>query len=570
MPDETDRKMIEILRILADQDKVLGAKTIAEELKRKGYNLGERAVRYHMRILDEKGFTERIGYAGREITEKGLKELEKGLIYDQVDFSFSKFEGMIYQTSLNPRNGKGDVIVNTSSFIDDKRVLDIIKEVFAKNIAVSPYVKLSEIESENEKTLEKKEIRLDTICGTTIDGMILNEGIPVIPQYGGLVKVEDYVPTRFTELIAYKKTSMTPLEAFTAKGMTSVLSVAREGNGTIPANFRIIPAAARENTVELFNNLEKIGVSGLLKIGKSGESVLGVPVEDDMIGIAITGGIAPLCAAKEAGCEVNIKLAENIMEFKDMDKLTSTKRVLKTTGPETSTKVKFLLSKAWNLIYNVDLDLESHKGNVIVNISYLNNDNLEEALEIVNKVFRSKPEYCTSKFYKILPHLDGDRTGIATVCSFTVDGILTKNKILTTPQYGGILEIEEKGPRFVELTAYSGSSLDPHEIYYSKGMTSVMDTLNGNGRILASLREIPYLARPEALDIIEKIKDSGFSVLKVGKPSELVYNAKIERYHVGIVAPGGLNPIAAIMEEGIPVEAKAVESLMKLEEMEEF
>ncbi|MGZ7135151.1 MAG: winged-helix domain-containing protein, partial [Methanobacterium sp.] len=36
MPDETDRKMIEILRILADQDKVLGAKTIAEELKRKG------------------------------------------------------------------------------------------------------------------------------------------------------------------------------------------------------------------------------------------------------------------------------------------------------------------------------------------------------------------------------------------------------------------------------------------------------------------------------------------------------------------------------------------------------
>ena len=91
MPDETDRKMIEILRILADHDKVLGAKTIAEELKRKGYDLGERAVRYHMRILDEKGFTERIGYAGREITEKGLKELDKGLIYDQVDFSFSKF-----------------------------------------------------------------------------------------------------------------------------------------------------------------------------------------------------------------------------------------------------------------------------------------------------------------------------------------------------------------------------------------------------------------------------------------------------------------------------------------------
>lgn len=570
MPDETDRKMLEILRILADQNKVLGAKTIAEELKRKGYNLGERAVRYHMRILDEKGFTERIGYAGREITEKGLKELDKALVYDQVDFAFSKFEGMIYQTSLNPRNCEGSVIVNTSGFIYDEKVVGIIKEVFKKGIAVSPYVKFSDVNPENENASNGKEVRLDTICGTTIDGMLLNEGIPVIPQYGGLVDVENYVPTRFTELISYKKTSMTPLEAFTAKGMTSVLNVAREGNGTIPANFRLIPAAARKEAVNFFGNLQKIGISGLLKIGESGESVLGIPVEDDMVGIAITGGIAPLCAAKEAGCSVDIKLAENIMEFKDMERIVSAKPVLKTSAPETSKKVKFLLSKAWNLIYNVDVDIESQKGNVIVNVSYVNNDDLDNALEIVNDVFSSRPEYCTSKFYKTLPHADEKRTGIATVCSFTVDGILTKNDILTTPRYGGVLEIEEKNPRFVELTAYSGSSLDPHEIYISKKMTSVLDTLNGTGRILASLREIPYLARPDAVDLLEKIEETGFSILKIGEPSELVYNAKIERYHVGIVTPGGLNPIAAIMEEGIPVEVKAVETLMNLEDMEEF
>ena len=32
--------MMEILRILADREEVLGAKTIAEELKKKGYDLG--------------------------------------------------------------------------------------------------------------------------------------------------------------------------------------------------------------------------------------------------------------------------------------------------------------------------------------------------------------------------------------------------------------------------------------------------------------------------------------------------------------------------------------------------
>ncbi len=101
-------------------------------------------------------------------------------------------------------------------------------------------------------------------------------------------------------------------------------------------------------------------------------------------------------------------------------------------------------------------------------------------------------------------------------------------------------------------------------------MTSVLAALKNNGRILASLKEIPYIARPDALDILEGIQEAGFSILKVGKPSELIYNAIVERYHAGIVTPGGLNPIAAIKEANIHVEAKAVETMMDLNKMEEF
>ncbi len=567
MPEETDRKMMEILRILAEREEILGAKTIAEELRKKGYDLGERAVRYHMRILDEKGFTERKGYAGREITDKGSKELDKGLIYDQVDFIFSKFEDMIYKTTLNPQNAKGNVVVNRSTFPYDDEVMNIIKETFGKGIAVSPFIKITTPQDINN---ENSYVKLDTICGTTIDGMLLKEGMPVIPQYGGLVKIEDYTPIRFTELIAYKKTSMTPLEAFTDREMTSVLQVVREGNGLIPANFRLIPQSAREKAIKSFTAMNKIGVSGLMKIGESGESVLGVPVVDDMVGIAVIGGISPLCAAKEAGFQVDIKLAENTVEFSSMKSIIQPNPILKTTGPETTTKVKFLLSKAWNLIYNVDFDLETHEGNVIVNISHVNTEDLEDALEIFSKVMSSKPKYCLSKYYQTIPDIEKGKTGISTVCSLTIDGILNKNGIPSAPQYGGILETNDKTPRFIELTAYSGSSLDPHEIYLSKRMTSVLDAIKNKGRILASLKEIPYIARPDALDILKKIEEAGFSILKVGKPSELIYNAIVERYHAGIVTPGGLNPIAAIREENIHVEAKAVESIMDLSQLEEF
>lgn len=567
MPEETDRKMIEILRILADSKKILGAKTIAEELKKKGYNLGERAVRYHMRILDEKGFTERKGYAGREITDKGLKELDKGLIYDQVDFIFSKFEDMIYKTTLNPLTTRGNVVVNTSTFHYSEKIMNILKETFAKGLAVSPYINIT-----REKSIAngKDYVILDTICGTTIDGMLNSRGIPVIPQYGGLVKIEDYIPISFTELIAYKKTSMTPLEAFTDNEMTSVLDVAKYGNGLIPANFRLIPQSAREDAVKLFKEMNKIGVSGLMKIGENGESVLGVPVADDMIGIAVVGGISPLCAAKEAGFKVNIRLAENTVKFSDMKRISKPHPILKTTGPETEFKVKFILSKAWNLIYNVDFDLETREGKVIVNLSHVKNEDLDDALDVFNSVMSSKPKYCISKYYQTFPDIEDGKTSIATICSLTIDGILNKNSIPSVPKYGGILETDSKIPRFIELTSYNGSSLDPHEIYLSKGMTSVSIALNNKGRILASLKEIPYIARPDALKMLEKIEDAGFSILKVGKPNELVYKAIVDRYHVGIVTPGGLNPIAAIKENNIHVESKAIETIMDISQMEEF
>jgi repressor of nif and glnA expression len=352
--------------------------------------------------------------------------------------------------------------------------------------------------------------------------------------------------------------------------MTSVLQVIENGNGSIPANFRLIPKSARENAVKIFDKLQNIGISGLLKLGNEGESVLGIPVDDNMVGVAVIGGIAPLCAAKEAGFDVNIKLAENTIDFGEMQRIVDPKPVLKTTGPEIPGKVKFLLSKAWNLIYQVDFDLETHEGNVISNISYVKKEDLDDALDIFEEVMKTGPQYCTSKYFRTLPGKDHHKTGIATVCSLTLDGILVKNGVSTTPQYGGILETDGKLPRFIELTAYNGSSLDPHEIYIAKNMTSVSEAIKGEGRVLASLREIPYIARPCAVDVLEEVQDAGFSVLKIGKPSELVYNAKVERYHVGIVAPGGLNPIAALKEHGMHVEPKAVETLMKVSDMDEF
>lgn len=557
---ESEHRMIEILRILNQHDNAIGAKIISEELKDKGYNLGERAVRYHMQVLDEKGFTEKVGYSGRVITDIGRDKLEKGLIYDQVDFTFSKFEEKIYQTSLSYQTKAGTVIVNTSNILDADAI-NPIKEVFRSGICVSPLVKKEKI-----KIKGKDAYRLKTLCGTTIDGILLNSGIPSIPQYGGLVNIEDYTPTKFSELISYKKTSITPLDAFIAKDMTSVLDVVREGNGEIPANFRIIPSASIEKVKEIIKKLKEIGINGVLALGEEGKRLLGVPVPDGMCGLAIIGGVTPFCAAQELDYNVEIKTGEEFIEFKELKAIEKPQSKLKEVSSKKHKKTPFVNSKSWNLIHNTSYDYKTKEGDIVANISYLDKQNADLALDMIKESYKKLPKYI-NPHYKLLEHPnDNKKIGIATVCSLSIDGILINNGIMSTPQYGGLLELG-KPPLFIEMISYNGSSIDPHKIFIFKNLCNINQKAHPK-KLLASIKEIPYIARSESEEILKEINNDGIPIYKIGKPRELIYNAKVDNYNFGIVAGSGLNSIYTIKEAGIEIEVKASERNYPLELMD--
>ena len=556
---ESEHRMIEILRVLTKQDKPTGSKVIADELKEKGFNLGERAVRYHMQILDEKGYTEKKGYSGRVITDLGREKLEKGLIYDQVDFIYSKFEEMIYLTDFLYRQQKGNVVVNTST-IYNKESINIMKEIFTSGLSVSPYVNINEDEDTGE-------IEVTTICGTTIDGVLLNEGIASQPQYGGLLKMEDFKPMHFTELISYKKTSITPLDAFANSNLTSVLDVINTGSGLVPANFRLIPGIAKERTVNIIEELDKIGIGGVIGISEEGKDLLGLPVPDGMVGIAIIGGITPFCAIKEMGERIDIKIAEEIRDFATLSPITTKiHSPLQSPTAQKVPKIPFILSNSWNLIQQVDFDIEKQKGNIIANVSYLNKDNLDDAMEIMEEAYNNNPKYI-NPYYKIIPHPENDeKAGIATICSLSIDGILIKNGIMSNPKFSGLLELTEP-PLFIDMISYNGTTLDPHKIFLSKDMTSISNP-DGPNKILASVKEIPYITRDHAVEILNILNNIGFSIYKIGKPRELVYNSKVDNYNFGVITGGGLNSIGAIKEQGIDLEIKAVEKLVKFEKMD--
>ncbi len=74
------RKLVAILIIIHESHTPIGARLISDRINLQGYAIGERAVRYHLRILDERGLTKRLGYDGRIITERGKNELNNALV----------------------------------------------------------------------------------------------------------------------------------------------------------------------------------------------------------------------------------------------------------------------------------------------------------------------------------------------------------------------------------------------------------------------------------------------------------------------------------------------------------
>ena len=81
-----------ILSILDKHPTVVGSREISRQLTLRGVEITERTVRYHLKMLDTKGYTEVFGKEGRKITAAGREELKHSLVSDKIGFVISRIE----------------------------------------------------------------------------------------------------------------------------------------------------------------------------------------------------------------------------------------------------------------------------------------------------------------------------------------------------------------------------------------------------------------------------------------------------------------------------------------------
>ena len=319
---EIERKVAAILKVLSDSAEPLGGRIISRRLREQGIELGERAVRYHLKLMDERGLTCTVGFRdGRLITQPGIEELESSLVCDKIGFAISRIELLSYLTSFDLDSRIGAVPIDVSIFSKEEfdQALDVMKDVFDAGICFSNLIAVaSEGERLGELVIPQGKIGFATVCSAMVNGLLLKSGIPNDPRFGGILQIRNYSPSRFVDIIEYGGSTIDPFGVFIAGGMTNVAGVVQRGEGKILASLNEIPLASKSAAESIIKKLKEINFFNLDVVGKPGESVCEIPVRPSNVGLVFSSGLNAVAAAAEKGIEVASRPLNGVLDIGDL------------------------------------------------------------------------------------------------------------------------------------------------------------------------------------------------------------------------------------------------------------
>ena len=309
----TERKYVEILRILKEHREPMGAKRLSELMAERGFVLSDRAVQYYLRYLDEMGFTEKVGNIGRVLTSSGIAETECALVGDRIGFIISKLERLAFRTTFDPFTGTGDVGYNLT-VVPEGQLGDVTNAFDEVSRAGCGFFNSYRI-IDSDPRVPDGYAGLMTICSISMDGVFQRSGIPVKMAYGGRLSVKDGVASWFLDLIGYRGTTIDPLSLFISAGLTSIGDLVRTGTGIGLANVREFPASAEQEVREIMNQMNECGFRFPVQMG---EQVLNLQPTPYRVSLVAFSGMNYIGNATELGLSLSTEIGAGNIQFSKM------------------------------------------------------------------------------------------------------------------------------------------------------------------------------------------------------------------------------------------------------------
>jgi HTH-type transcriptional regulator, global nitrogen regulator NrpRI len=306
----TERKYIEILRILKEHRDPVGAKRLSELMSERGFVLSDRAVQYYLSYLDTMGFTEKVGNQGRILTPVGLEETDNALVDDRIGFIISKLERLAYRSTFDPATSTGDVAYNLSivPLESAERVQSAFNEVIQAGCGFFKSYRMID----HDPRVPHGHVGFMTICSISMDGVFQRRGIPVRMAFGGRLEIENGVPWQFRDLIAYRGTTIDPLELFISSGLTSISTFARTNTGIVLANVREVPCAARPQVDETVHQMNACGFVFPVAMGNQ---VFNLPHNPYRLSIVAFSGMNYIGNTVEHAIQIKTEIGAGNIQF---------------------------------------------------------------------------------------------------------------------------------------------------------------------------------------------------------------------------------------------------------------
>lgn len=307
---ESERKILEMLRILKDSGEPMGAKRLSEMMADRGYVLTDRAVQYYLSYLDRRGFTRKVGNAGRVLTPRGIAEIERALVEERVGFIISRLERLAYRTTFDPASATGDVAYNLTIVPEDE--MESVSSAFSRVIEGGFGFFSGYRVMDRDPRIPRGYGGILTVCSITMDGVLQHRGIPVRLAYGGRLSVERGRVAGFLDLIDYRGTTVDPLQLFISARLTSLRQLLEKGGGVALANVRRIPLEARTETE---NALALLRDCGFVIPIAMGAEFLNLPSDPYRLSLVAYSGMNCPAIAFEQGFSIRTEIGAGTIPF---------------------------------------------------------------------------------------------------------------------------------------------------------------------------------------------------------------------------------------------------------------
>jgi repressor of nif and glnA expression len=238
--------------------------------------------------------------------------------------------------------------------------------------------------------------------------------------------------------------------------------------------------------------------------------------------------------------------------------------------------MKFINNRIEEYAIQVTYNPADNMGKIIYNLSLIRNEDLEYTITVMKNAYRAGLSVSDRvRFIAAGEKMEdftvpSGYTGVGTMCSLTLDGLLLRKGIPLRSIGGGVVEIEDRMPRrFTHFILYEDTTIDPLEVLVAQDITSIIGVMHrGKGTILSNIRECHMESESRVSLLLDDLASTGITgILDMGIPNIPLLGVPVSPQYFGVAMVGGTNAMAAIKESGRTVITRALKGLTDVRTM---